>query len=104
MDETPGEFAVLIQDTGSAATTYTDNTVEPETSYVYRVLAINPDGVSEPSHDVEVRTTAPVAPQEPLRTEPANVSEGSTDCPHDTTTTCEVDVGGSATGNIETET
>ena len=100
VDETPGEFAVLIQDTGTAATTYTDDTVEPETSYVYRVLAINPGGASEPSHDVEVITTAPVAPQEPLRTEPANVSEGGTDCPDNTATTCEVDVGGSATGTL----
>ena len=29
------------------------------------------------------------------------VTPPSDDCPHDTTTTCEVDVGGSATGNIE---
>ena len=102
VDGAQGEFAVLIQDTGTAAATYTDNTVEPETSYVYRVLAINPGGVSEPSPDVEVLTTAPVGPEEPLRTEPANVSEGGTDCAQATTTTCEVDVGGSVTGNIET--
>ena len=102
VDGAPGEFAVLIEDTGTDATTYTDDTVEPEASYVYRVMAINPGGVGEPSSDVEVRTTAPVGPQEPLRTEPANVSEGGTDCPHDTTTTCQVDVGGSATGNIGT--
>ena len=104
VDGVQGEFAVLIEDTGSAATTYTDNTVEPETSYVYRVLAINPGGVSEPSSDVEVRTTAPVEPEEPLRTEPANVSEGGTDCPDDNATTCAVDVGGSVTGNIGTDT
>ena len=84
MDGAPGEFAIIIQDTGSDAATYTDSTVEAETSYVYRVLAINPNGVSEPSHDVEVLTTAPVGPQEPLRTEPANVSEGGTDCPSNT--------------------
>ena len=103
VDGVPGEFAVLIQDTGTAAATYTDDTVEPETSYVYRVLAINPGGASEPSHDVEVLTTAPVGLQEPLRTEPANVSEGGTDCPSNTTTTCDMDVGGSATGNITSD-
>ena len=81
VDGVQGEFAVLIEDTGNADTRYTDETVEPETSYVYRVLAINPDGVSEPSRDVEVRTSAPVGPQEPPRAEPANVSEGGTDCP-----------------------
>ena len=100
VDGVQGEFAALIQDTGNADTSYTDETVEPETSYVYRVLAINPDGVSEPSRDVEVRTSAPVGPQEPPRAEPANVSEGGTDCPHNTTTTCEVDVGGSVTGTL----
>ena len=31
----------------------------------------------------------------------ANVPEGGTDLPHDTTTTGEVDVGGSVTGNVE---
>ena len=60
VDGAQGEFAVLTEDTGNADTSYTDETVEPETSYVYRVLAINPDGVSEPSRDVEVRTSAPV--------------------------------------------
>ena len=102
VDGVQGEFAVLIEDTGNADTRYTDETVEPETSYVYRVLAINPGGVSEPSSDVEVLlrptgltcfwdnedsawartpgcTSAPVGPQEPLRAEPANVSEGGTD-------------------------
>ena len=101
VDGVQGEFAILIEDTGNADTSYTDETVEAETSYVYRVLAINPDGVSEPSSDVEVRTNAPVGPQEPPRAEPANVSEGGTDCPHTTTTTCEVDVGGSVTGTLE---
>ena len=72
-----GEFAVLIEDTDTGATTYTDDTVEPETSYVYRVLAINPGGVSEPSSDVEVRTNAPVGPQEPPTGAPGNVSEGN---------------------------
>ena len=61
VDGVRGEFAVLSEDTGSAAASYTDNTVEPETSYVYRVLAINPGGVSDPSRDVEVST--PAAPQ-----------------------------------------
>ena len=102
VDGAPGEFAVLIEDTGTAAASYTDDTVEAETSYVYRVLAINPGGVSEPSPDVEVLTTAPVGPEEPLRTEPANISEGGTDLPVDTSTTGEVDVGGSVTGNIGT--
>ena len=102
VDGVQGEFAVLIEDTGTAATTYTDDTVEPETSYVYRVLAINPGGVSEPSSDVEVRTNAPVGPQEPPTGAPANVSEGNTDCAASVTTTCEVDVGGSVTGNIGT--
>ena len=61
VDGVRGEFAVLSEDTGSAAASYTDDAVEPETSYVYRVLAINPGGVSEPSRDVEVST--PAAPE-----------------------------------------
>ena len=95
----PGEFSTLAEDTGSAETAYADDTVETGRVYVYRVLAINPGGVSEPSSDVRVRTAAPVAPQEPVRAERANVSEGTTDLPFDDTTTGEVDVGGTVTGS-----
>ena len=72
VDGVQGEFAALIQDTGNADTSYTDRAVEPETSYVYRVLAINPGGASEPSSDVEVRTNAPVGPLEPPTGAPAH--------------------------------
>ena len=41
-----GEFRLLEDDTGSAATTYTDNAVEAEGSYVYRVKAVNRHGAS----------------------------------------------------------
>ena len=58
----PGEFSTLAEDTGSAETAYADDTVENGRVYVYRVLAINPGGASEPSSDVRVRTAAPVAP------------------------------------------
>ena len=58
----PGEFSTLAADTGSAETAYADDTVETGRVYVYRVLAINPGGASEPSSDVRVRTAAPVAP------------------------------------------
>ncbi len=67
VDQVQGEFAVLNQDTGSTDTTYTDDTVEPERSYVYRVLAISPHGVSAPSHDVEAHTPADPNPPVPER-------------------------------------
>ena len=41
-----GQFETIESDTGSAATTYTDATVESGGGYVYRVKAINADGVS----------------------------------------------------------
>ena len=62
-----GDFQTLVEDTGSTDTTYTDNTVEPERSYVYRVLAISPHGVSAPSHDVEAHTPADPNPAVPER-------------------------------------
>ena len=58
----PDDFSTLAEDTGSAETAYADDTVETGRVYVYRVLAINPGGVSEPSRDLRVRTTTPVAP------------------------------------------
>ena len=98
-----GQFTTIESDTGSAATTYTDDTVEPERVYVYRVLAISPQGISEPSRDVEVSTTAP---QEPLRALPGqqvrqNISEPSgDDFAADGSTQGRLEVDGSVTGNI----
>ena len=76
-NNTDGDFQTLVEDTGSAAITYTDDTVEPERMYVYRVLAISPRGVGEPSRDVEVSTPAP------LRSQPAQQErqESSTNRP-----------------------
>ena len=41
-----GEFVTIEENTGSAAASYTDDTVEPEGSYVYRVKAVNAHGAS----------------------------------------------------------
>ena len=106
VDEAQGEFVALNEDTGNADTgnadtDHVDHTVQPEHSYLYRVLAINLGGVSEPSRDVEVRTPADPYSQEPLVALPS-ISEDNNDLPVDTSTTGEVDVGGSVTGNIGT--
>ena len=49
VNNTGGDFDVLVADTGSAATTYTDDTVSAETRYTYRIKAINEHGISERS-------------------------------------------------------
>ena len=54
------EFEVLVDDTGSAAVSYTDATVEAERTYVYRVRARNHHGLSPRSHFVSV--DVPAAP------------------------------------------
>ena len=48
-EDLPGEFAVLLEHTGSTLTSYVDTTVTSQTSYVYRVQAINAHGSSERS-------------------------------------------------------
>ena len=68
------DFVTLAEDTGSAETSYADDTVENGRVYVYRVLAIGSGGVSEPSRDVRVRTTIPVAPRQPLTGTRAHVT------------------------------
>ena len=56
-----GTFVTITGDTGSADTTYIDDTVEPDKQYVYRIMAINEHGeVSERSH--WVRSYTPAAP------------------------------------------
>ena len=55
-----GEFVTIEDDTGSAAASYTDDTVEPEKRYVYRVKAVNQHGASTWSDFV--RADTPAAP------------------------------------------
>ena len=58
-----GTFVTIAGDTGSADTTYTDDTVEPDKEYVYRIKAINEHGeVSEKSDWIRGFTPAAPAP------------------------------------------
>ena len=60
-----GDFSVLVANTSSAATTYTDNMVEASTTYTYRIKAINGAGTSERSRWVHIETPAPPVPDKP---------------------------------------
>ena len=53
-----GQFDELVADTGTAATTYTDTSVEAETRYTYRIKAINEHGVSQRSRWRHISTPA----------------------------------------------
>ena len=61
----PGEFTELVADTGSAATTYTDDSVAADASYTYRIKAINDHGLSDLSRWVRADTPAPPVPAPP---------------------------------------
>ena len=51
------DLAVHVEDTGSSDTSYTDTTdLEPDTTYVYRVRAINAAGIGQSTNDVCVTT------------------------------------------------
>ena len=50
------QFVAVVDDTGSAATTYTDTSVTPHTRYVYRVKARNSNGLSPWSSYLNVET------------------------------------------------
>ena len=62
VNDTGGDFDVLVADTASAAATYTDDTVAASTTYTYRIKAINEHGTSERSRWVPHRhSSSPVA-------------------------------------------
>ena len=60
-----GDFSELVADTGTAATTYTDDTVAAGTTYTYRIKAINGAGTSERSRWFHVDTPAAPVPDKP---------------------------------------
>ena len=57
-----GEFVTIESDTRSAATSYTDDTVEPEKRYGYRVVAVNASGESKWSSFARANTPAAPTP------------------------------------------
>ena len=61
-----GTFVTLAGDTGSTDTTYTDDSVEPDKQYVYRIKAINEHGeVSDKSDWIRADTPAIPIPDKP---------------------------------------
>ena len=58
VNDTGGDFSVLVANTGSATTTYTDNEVAASTTYTYRIEAINGAGTSERSRWFHIDTLA----------------------------------------------
>ena len=57
------EFAVVVDDTGSTATTYTDTSVGPRTGYIYRVKARELQRLGEASDAANAETSETPAPQ-----------------------------------------
>ena len=60
-----GEFTTLVEDTASADTIYTDDSVAAETRYTYRVKASNEHGTSERSRWFHIDTPAAPVPDKP---------------------------------------
>ena len=56
-------FVTIEDDTGTAATRYTDDTVKPEKRYIYRIKAVNPHGVSTWSRHAGADIPAAPAPE-----------------------------------------
>ena len=65
VNDTGGDFGVLVADTGTAALTYTDNTVAASLTYTYRIKAINEHGTSERSRWFHIDTPAAPVPDKP---------------------------------------
>ena len=57
-DDPKGHFDKLVADTGTAAATYTDDTVKANTAYTYRIKAINGAGPSKRSRWFHIDTPA----------------------------------------------
>ena len=78
----PGKFTTVEENTGTTDTAYTDDGVEPETRYAYRIRAINAHGTSSRSGYVNVETTAEPTPG-PTPEPPASPTGLSASASHD---------------------
>ena len=85
-----GRFDIIVADTGSASTSYTDDDGSASTRYVYRVKAINAVGLSQQSTYLRANTPATPAPAAPTGLEvsvTASAASLSWDDPDDDTVT-----------------
>ena len=57
----PSKFSVIVDDTGSPATTYIDSTAGPRTRYAYALKARNPYGLSQRSGTAHAEIRVPPA-------------------------------------------
>ena len=76
VNNTGGDFSVLVADTGTAATTYTDDTVATGLTYTYRIKAINEHGVSERSRWYHIDIPEALEPEEEQAAEPPAKPKG----------------------------
>ena len=72
-------LAVLVNDTGNKNTSYTDDTVAAETTYVYAIRARNANGLSPESDTVSATTLAPPPEEEDEETALATDQTGTID-------------------------
>ena len=70
-----GDLTIIEEDTGTDATTYTDDTVAPSTRYTYRVKARNAHGLSPRSQTVRATTPAEPDPTPASTPEPTPVQD-----------------------------
>ncbi len=60
--DSEANFQTVVNDTGSAGTSWTDNNVNSRTKYLYRVRALGDGGEGAPSQVAEAITPKPAAP------------------------------------------
>ena len=75
---TQAQLAVLVNNTGSAETAYTVRNLEPETAYVFRVIAVNDHGESGWSNFVRLSTAPTNAPPAVQAGPDRTIPEGDT--------------------------
>ena len=73
--DAPGVFYVHVDDTGSAASSYVDRDVEPDTRYVYRIKARNAAGLSAQNSYFNADTLAVLAEESTPQPTPESTPE-----------------------------
>ena len=88
---TDSRYDTVVEDTKSTSTKYSHTDLDEDTSYIYRIYAINSEGESDPSSEIQAKTLSSDDDESDTLT-PDDVPDRPTDLEADVTSSTKIDL------------